>query len=351
MPTYNEDILPSSTGSRIGSTVQRWTAYLQDVDIAGNQTSAGNLTVTGSETVGGGLTVTGNTGIGGTLAVTGTATLSGALNVTGNELVGGNLGVTGATTLSSTLGVTGNATVGGTLGTTGLATFTNGLITNSIIPIGVGTLLIQGGAGATGSPVIISGGNSSANAGNSVSIFGGNATAGNNNGGSVLLTVGTPNGSGVKGTLLTTGKFTQYNGLNVAGNGVPSELGAFDAVAQGAAIVTNAIVNVPSGGAGQYRISWNMKITQAATTSSVLGAVTISYTDPDSVVITITAAAQIAAGTIATTSTGNTTGTVLIGLPMLLNCKASTNITYAVAYTSVGGTPMQYNFHIVCEAL
>jgi hypothetical protein len=78
---------------------------------------------------------------------------------------------------------------------------------------------------------------------------------------------------------------------------------------------------------------------------------TIVYTDPDGVVQTITAAGQIPAGTIATTvANGSTTTGLLVGLPLTLNCKASTNITYAMAYASTG-TAMNYNLHIKLEAL
>lgn len=150
---------------------------------------------------------------------------------------------------------------------------------------------------------------------------------------------------------ITTGRISTYNGIATVSRGIPAEYATVDLTAQSAAITTTTLYAVPSTGAGQYRLSWNAKVTTAATTSSILGALTIVYTDPDGVAQTITCGAQINAGTIATTSVGNSTTTVLLGLPMMLNCKASTNITYAFAYTSVGATPMQYNLHIKVEAL
>lgn len=149
-------------------------------------------------------------------------------------------------------------------------------------------------------------------------------------------------------------KLSQYNSIATVSNGVPSEYATVDLTAQTAAVATTTLYAVPAAGAGQYRVTWNAKVTTAATTgaaTSTLGALTIVYTDPDSVVQTITAAAQIAAGTIATTSTGNSTTTVLIGLPLTLNCKASTNITYAMAYASDTANQMAYNLHIKLEAL
>lgn len=124
----------------------------------------------------------------------------------------------------------------------------------------------------------------------------------------------------------------------------PMQVAAVDLTAQTAAITTTTLFSTKV--AGQYRVSWDAKVTTAAGTSSTLGALTIAYTDPDGVVQTITAPASIAAGTIATTSAGNTTGTVLLGLPLLLNCKAGTNITYAFGYASNAAAAMNYNLHI-----
>jgi hypothetical protein len=120
-----------------------------------------------------------------------------------------------------------------------------------------------------------------------------------------------------------------------------------DLTAQNAAITTTVLA--ASVTAGQFRLNWNAKVTTVDGASSTLGALTIVYTDPDSVVQTITCAAQLSGGTIATTATTNTTATVLLGVPLLLNCKTGTNITYAFAYAS--GTPgtMIYNLHIDLE--
>lgn len=132
---------------------------------------------------------------------------------------------------------------------------------------------------------------------------------------------------------------------------VPSGFTPVDQVAQNAAIGTTTLFAVPATGQGQYRVSWNAKVVTAAGSSSTLGALTITYTDVDGVVQTITAAAQIAAGTIATSSAGNTTTTVLLGLPITLNCKASTNIQYAFAYASNAANAMNYNLHLRLEAM
>jgi hypothetical protein len=153
-------------------------------------------------------------------------------------------------------------------------------------------------------------------------------------------------------SLAMSGKITTYNNITTVGNGVPSEVASVALTLQSAAKVTTTLYAVPASGAGQYRVSWNAKVTRAATTSSTLGALTITYTDPDGVVITTT---MPGTGVNPTTGIGesvstNTTGSVLFGFPLTLNCKASTNITYAFAYVSSGATTMQYNLNILLEA-
>lgn len=43
MGTFNANILPASTGLTLGTTAQRWSAYAQNVDIAGTLTLAGGV--------------------------------------------------------------------------------------------------------------------------------------------------------------------------------------------------------------------------------------------------------------------------------------------------------------------
>lgn len=152
-------------------------------------------------------------------------------------------------------------------------------------------------------------------------------------------------------SLAMTGLLTNYNNISTVGNGIPSLLAIVDLTAQNAAKSTTTLYAVPASGAGVYRLTWTAKITTAAGTSSTLGALTIVYTDPDGVVVTLTAAAQNTSGSIITSATSNTTGTVLIGMPLTLNCKASTNITYAFAYASSASGAMHYNLHVRLEAI
>jgi hypothetical protein len=144
---------------------------------------------------------------------------------------------------------------------------------------------------------------------------------------------------------------TSYNGVSLVSKGIPSEVATVDLTAQTAAKTTTMLYAVPAAGAGQYELHWNAKVTTPDGVSSTLGALTIVYTDPDGVVQTITAAAQNKNGTIETSDAGNSTTTVMLGIPMMLNCKASTNITYAMVYTSNTPGTMAYNLHIKLEAL
>lgn len=150
------------------------------------------------------------------------------------------------------------------------------------------------------------------------------------------------------------GLMTTYNGIATTGNGVSSQLATVDLTNQGAVINTTTLYSVPATGAGQYRLIWNAKVTTAATTgaaTSTLGGLTIVYTDPDGVAQTISAPGINASGSLILLSTGNSTTTVMLGSPLLLNCKASTNITYAFNYVSDTAGQMKYNLHIKLEAL
>lgn len=142
---------------------------------------------------------------------------------------------------------------------------------------------------------------------------------------------------------------SSYNGIATTGNGVPSILAQADLVDQSAAVGTTTIYTATAG--WQYRLAWNAKVTTADGVSSTLGALTIGYTDPDGVAQTITCAAQKQDGSIATTNAGNTTTSVLLGQPLLINAKSGTNITYAFAYTSNTPGTMKYNLHLKLECL
>lgn len=110
-----------------------------DTTIGGDVTVGETLSVTEDATVGGNCDITGNETVNGTLGVTGKATLEddldvtkdtsigGDLSVTGDETIGGTLDVTGKATLSDDLEVTKDVSVGGDLEVTGKITGGDGL--------------------------------------------------------------------------------------------------------------------------------------------------------------------------------------------------------------------------------
>jgi hypothetical protein len=143
-----------------------------------------------------------------------------------------------------------------------------------------------------------------------------------------------------------------FNGTATPGNGVPVEIGAVSVTTQSAIYGPFDLV-VATPVAGRYRVSWYAKVTRAASTSSQLGQLILSYQDADGQTISITSApAYNLAGAVVTDTTTNsiTTG-VLLGAPLVLNCSAGNAISGQFQYASVGATAMQYELSITCELL
>jgi hypothetical protein len=149
--------------------------------------------------------------------------------------------------------------------------------------------------------------------------------------------------------------FTKYNSISTVNNGIPSELGTVDSSLSAA--VTATTLYTPAA-TGRFRISASLIITTPATTSSILGGTTgvvITYTDGTSSVaqsVTCYAVNQSAAIiTIGTGNTGNTTTSQYNCNPMYIYAKTGVAIQYAIGYTSVGGTAMVYEAHLLAESL
>src|SRR6185437_13107978 len=105
-----------------------------------------------------------------------------------------------------------------------------------------------------------------------------------------------------------------------------------------------------ANGAGTYRVTCNIVVTTAATTSSTLPLCAVTWTDPDA----------NAAGTpngFTNTNTANVVGAgpsqpTAGGGEAILNAKAGTNINYLTSgYVSSGVTAMQYAVHFKLEYL
>lgn len=116
-----------------------------------------------------------------------------------------------------------------------------------------------------------------------------------------------------------------------------------DLTAQGANIGATTLYAVPAGAFGLYRVSIYIIVTQAATTSSTMPAVTITWTDTDSGV------AQSFAAT--ATSAGNTTTTFAQAV-VIVDANSSTNIQFSTSgYATSGATSMQYAIHLRSEPM
>ena len=121
-------------------------------------------------------------------------------------------------------------------------------------------------------------------------------------------------------------------------------VGDVNLVAQAAAVAATALLTPAI--TGMYSVEVYLKVTTAATTSSTLGAVTITYSDgTDSVAQSVVMLGQTQAGVAGTTNTGNATTSVLTGT-LNVWAVAGTAIKYAIAYVTSGTTTMKYEAHL-----
>jgi hypothetical protein len=108
---------------------------------------------------------------------------------------------------------------------------------------------------------------------------------------------------------------------------------------QTAAIATTAISLGDTVPAGYYRVSVYLRLNRAATTSSSLTP-TIGWTE--------NAVAKTKSGT---AYTGNVTSSCADPFSIVIKIDTDTDITYAVAYASVGGTAARFDADVIVERL
>lgn len=119
------------------------------------------------------------------------------------------------------------------------------------------------------------------------------------------------------------------------------ELTGFDATAQVANIASTPLLTTPP--TGRYRVSAYIVVTTAATTSSTLPKVTVTWNDADN--------GQAQTLDLTATNTGNTLTTFAEG-SALLSVNVSASISFSTSgYASVGATALAYAVHITLEAL
>lgn len=123
---------------------------------------------------------------------------------------------------------------------------------------------------------------------------------------------------------------------------------AIDLTAQSAAISATTILTPAV--AGLYELTFYLKSTTAASTSSTLGPVTVTWKDGTdntsmSVEVGLLYSAPGGAGSMLWSNTVNGITEIWSG-NLVLYAAAGTAITYAIGYASSGGTSMKYEVHI-----
>lgn len=146
---------------------------------------------------------------------------------------------------------------------------------------------------------------------------------------------------------------SSYNGAATVNNGVAAQVATIALTAQ-AATLTNHALFTPAY-TGFYRLTGWMKKTQAATSSSTLGTMTLSWTDVDTNSLTFTMGFVGSTGTIVQSNAANTAVTLPASantlVPFTLYASSGNPITFTLTYASTGATPMQYELYLVLEAL
>ena len=120
--------------------------------------------------------------------------------------------------------------------------------------------------------------------------------------------------------------------------------GTVDLIVQAANIGATTLYAVPAAGAGLYRVSAYIIVTQAATSSSTLPSVVLTFYD-------LANLTQQTYTLVPGNPTGNTLTTLASG-DFVMAAEALTDIQYAtINYASSGATPMQYALHLRVEAM
>lgn len=109
-------------------------------------------------------------------------------------------------------------------------------------------------------------------------------------------------------------------------------------ITDGDATIPPTDIPLPPLAAGTYRLSYDLRISRAATTSSSAG-VTFGWTS-----------GAVSCAQIFALVTGNTTASQTSDA-ITISADASSSITYALSYSSAGATSMTYNLGITVEAL
>jgi hypothetical protein len=163
---------------------------------------------------------------------------------------------------------------------------------------------------------------------------------------STLLVSGAPVIGGGSGACpSTTGAFSTYNGLTLAGQGFPAVLDAPTiATAQAATVGPSNLV--ASAAAGTYELCYYAVITRAATSTSSLTPA-FGWNDGSS---RSTASLVTANVPNFQADAANNVGDILTGCVTVYSA-ASQNITFTFTYASSGATTMQYSYTVTAKRI
>lgn len=151
---------------------------------------------------------------------------------------------------------------------------------------------------------------------------------------------------GNDGNLKLEKQVSEYNNIATVQNGMPSIIELDSYVAQTGAQAYTTLYTADED--GFFRITFTAKVTQQASSSSILGPFTYKFTEVDDAIVTTAPPGNtnnINQTNANSTSTGYLSGTYIV------HAKSGTNIQYAFGYTSSGATAMQYNLHVLLEKL
>lgn len=148
------------------------------------------------------------------------------------------------------------------------------------------------------------------------------------------------------GTVAFEKVIDEYNNIALVNDGVPYQVAELNVTARASAFSQTTLYTAPAD--GFYRLSYTAKVTTAATSSSILGPFQYKFTEADDAV-TVTAPPgntnNVNQTNVNSTSTGYISGSYVI------HAKSGTDIKYIMGYATSGATAMQYNFHLILEAL
>lgn len=164
---------------------------------------------------------------------------------------------------------------------------------------------------------------------------------------SPTLVTPTFTGATTLASAVMSGKITKYNNISTVSNGVPSELAQVNVTNATANLAATTVYAVPASGVGLYRMTYYVIVNRAATSSSTLPDIQLTWTDQDN--STLQTVSFVSASPTANTLTTMFSGT------QVMSAKASTNVQYQLgantAYASSGVTTMQYSVRLKVEAL